>query len=63
MLKIDHSAALGAIRTTGALMVGNAFVGIFVLEKRNWLELAALLILGISAIIIASLQTPEQEQQ
>jgi len=59
MRKIDNSAALGAIRTTGALMVGNAFVGALVMEKRNWLELAILLVLGISAIITSSLQPKE----
>ncbi len=59
MRKIDNSAALGAIRTAGALMVGNAFVGALVMEKRNWLELAILLVLGISAIITSSFQPKE----
>jgi len=52
---LDKTAAATAVRTAGALMVGNAFVGVLVLEKSNWLGLSLLLALGISAIIFTSL--------
>jgi hypothetical protein len=56
MRKFDWSAWNAAIRTAGALMVGNTFVGYLILDKTNWVSLGALLALGIGAIIAASWQ-------
>lgn len=54
-MKLDKPAILAAARTAGALMAGNTFVGYFMLEKRNWLDLVLLLVLGGCVIIASSI--------
>ena len=54
--KIDYAAFKGAIRTAGALMVGNFFVAVFVFDKTAWIPLSVLLAVGVAAIILTSLE-------
>ncbi len=48
-----------ACRTAGALMMGNAVVAVLILNNRYWLGVAALLILGLAVIIVASIDRKE----
>lgn len=54
-IRIDWTSATAALRTAGALMVGNTFVAPFVLGNRNWPALVALLTTGLALIIITSM--------
>jgi hypothetical protein len=56
MRRIDTEAVKATFRTVGALMMGNAFVGYFVLDKRGLLNLAAVGILGLLVIVLASIK-------
>jgi len=53
--KLDWPLITAAVRTAGALMVGNVFVSSILLGNRNWLGLGALLLFGILAIIVTSM--------
>lgn len=53
-LKLDWAAFNAAIRTAGALMVGNVFVSAALLGNRNWSGLASLLLWGTIVIIVSS---------
>jgi hypothetical protein len=53
-LKIDRAAVKTALRTAGALMVGNAFVAPLLLDNRNWLGIGALMLVGVGAILLTS---------
>lgn len=53
-LKIDSVAVKAAIRTAGALMLGNAFVAPLLLDNRNWIGITALVLVGFGAILITS---------
>jgi hypothetical protein len=50
--EVDNIRA--AFRTAGALMVGNVFVGIFLLDKSDYLNLAYLFIMGVITIMVFS---------
>ena len=50
-IKFDWVGFKGGVRTAGALMLGNAFIGHLVLENENFLKLGALLCLGAAIII------------
>lgn len=53
-LKFDWPAIIAAVRTAGALMVGNVFVSALLLGNRNWVSLGALLGWGLIVIISTS---------
>ena len=53
-LKIDSVAVKAAIRTAGALMLGNAFVAPLLLDNRNWIGITALVLVGFGAILVTS---------
>ena len=54
--KLDFVAVRTAIRTAGALMIGNAFIAPLLLGNRNWAGLAGLMAAGFLAIIATSLE-------
>lgn len=54
-IEFDKAGVKTAVRTAGALMVGNAFVGYFVLNKRDIIDIVALFSLGLLVIIFASI--------
>jgi hypothetical protein len=58
--KVNWTSFLAAVRTAGALMAGNVFVALFVLKNKDYVSLWLLLLLGIAAIIVASLETKEK---
>ena len=51
---IDLEAVKAAFRTAGALMMGNAFVGYFVLDKHDLLKLVEIGTIGLVLIVSAS---------
>lgn len=53
---LDRSAFFTGLRTAGALMVGNVFVAVGVLQNRNWLSLGLLFVGGFVVIIGSSLK-------
>lgn len=57
--KIDVAAIKTACRTAGALMIGNAFVGVLLLGNRDWFSLATLLVAGWCVIILTSIERKE----
>ena len=50
--KIDGAGVKAAVRTAGALMLGNAFVAPLLFGNRDWKNIATLLALGVVAIIV-----------
>jgi hypothetical protein len=54
--KIDWVSFKAAVRTAGALMLGNVAVGVLLLEKSNMMNLTALFIIGLGVTIAASFQ-------
>ena len=50
----DLEAIKAALRTAGALMFGNSFVGYFVLDKRDLLNLLTVATIGVTVILVAS---------
>lgn len=58
-LKLDRAALKTALRTAGALMLGNAFVGVLLLGNRDWLAVLALLVAGGAVIILTSIEHKE----
>jgi hypothetical protein len=54
--KLDTPAFLTGLRTAGALMVGNVFVAVAILDNRNWFSLGCLLAGGFTVIICSSLK-------
>ncbi len=59
LIRFDRAAFAGALRTAGALMIGNVFVGVTILDNRNWPALASLLMCGSITIILTSIQRKE----
>jgi hypothetical protein len=59
-LNIDWIGIKGAIRTAGALMIGNALIAVLVLGKSNYGELLLLFFLGVAAIIGTSMEIGEK---
>lgn len=57
--KLDRAALKTALRTAGALMLGNAFVGVLLLGNRDWLAVLALLVAGGAVIILTSIEHKE----
>lgn len=49
--KIDVPGLKAALRTAGALMLGNAFVAPLLAGNRDWPSLLVLAVLGVVAII------------
>jgi hypothetical protein len=54
--KIDFPGLRAAVRTAGALMLGNAFVAPLRLGSRDWLALVSLAVLGLLAIIASCIE-------
>jgi hypothetical protein len=52
----DFPAIKTALRTAGALMIGNAFVAPFLFNNRNWTGILALFFIGFCFIITTSLK-------
>jgi hypothetical protein len=55
-LKIDWPGIRAAIRTAGALMLGNTFIAVLILGKNMTYELWVLFFLGMAAIIVPSIE-------
>lgn len=55
-IKIDPEAVKASFRTVGALMMGNVFVGYYVLDKRDLLSLASIGTLGVVVVVLASIK-------
>ena len=55
-ITLDFPSFLGAIRTAGALMLGNAFVAPLILNYTNWPRILALASIGCAAIIVTSIK-------
>jgi hypothetical protein len=53
--KLDYEAIKAAVRTSGALMVGNVFVNAALSENVVWRNLGILLIIGVFVIIAVSI--------
>ena len=53
---LDFPAIKTALRTAGALMIGNAFVAPLLFDNRNWLGIGTLLVMGTCAIVSTSLK-------
>ena len=51
---LDKPAVMTALRTAGALMLGNVFIAVLLLGNRNWLTLIALFVLGLAVILLCS---------
>jgi hypothetical protein len=58
-LKFDVVAILAAIRTAGALMLGNVAIAAIVLNNRNYVTLVALFVLGCVTIAAGALVRKE----
>ncbi len=58
--RIDWPSAKAALRTAGALMVGNVFVAGLLTPHPNWLGLALLLLAGGAVIMLTSLLAKPQ---
>ena len=56
-MKLNYPAVLTALRTAGALMLGNVFVSIFLFDNENWKALAWLCGLALAAIITTSIES------
>lgn len=54
--RVDWPSIKAAIRTAGALMVGNVFVAILILNNTNYPGLGILFIFGVAAIIGAAVE-------
>jgi hypothetical protein len=59
-LKIDWISIKGAIRTAGALVVGNFFVAILAFSNTEYAALAIVFLIGAAAIIGTSIQSGEK---
>jgi hypothetical protein len=57
--KLDRAALKTALRTAGALMLGNAFVAILLLGNRDWFAVVALLVAAAAVIILTSIENKE----
>lgn len=55
--RFDVAALKAAVRTAGALMIGNAFVAVLLLGNHDWFGVGALLGLGVFAIVITSIES------
>lgn len=56
---LDRAALKTALRTAGALMLGNPFVGVLLLGNRDWLGILALLFSGGAVMILTSIERKE----
>ena len=54
--KLDGAGVKAAVRTAGALMLGNAFVAPLLLGNRDWLGVFILAALGVVAIIVTVIE-------
>jgi hypothetical protein len=57
--KLDRAALKTALRTAGALMLGNAFVAVLLLGNRDWFAVVALLVAAAAVIILTSIEHKE----